>query len=466
MIQGQWNREPITDFGALASSWRIRFKDKRHHPGAIKYWPDALRSDLLSRDALLELQQQRLQDLVDHAVEHVPFYQDWAKQSGYRIGDPIDITTLPIITKADFMVDLDRFQSDAFDPSELKLSKTSGSSGVPFRFRKHPNASDYTYCCLWRALHRFGLRPGDRRVYLWGRSYNFNSSAMVIYKTKARLALRDWLNVTLGVGAYDLTFDNVNHQIRRIEKFNPVYMHGYVSALYTIARALLDSGKTLRAPRLKAIVTESEKVYDFQREAMEKAFNCPVLEHYGSVEFGNIAQPDPDGNLRINEDVFVVERAENGEAVITGLFSHAFPFIRYKLGDLIEFDEDIKPGLPYKSFKSIVGRTVDMIPVPRGGSVHGVALAHLIDPHLDEVLKYQIHQTALDHFVIRLVPKTTLSESTRATIRKDMTGLVGEGANIEILEVDHIEPAASGKFRWVMSDLNQSKTAAQASGQS
>lgn len=462
MIQGQWNKQPITDFGALASSRRIRLKDKRHHPGAVRYWPEALKVDRLSRDELVALQQQRLQDLVDHAAAHVPFYQDWARQSGYLIGDPVEITTLPIVTKADFMEDLDRFQSDAFDPSELKLGKTSGSSGVPFRFRKHPRASDYTYCCLWRALHRYGLRPGDRRVYLWGRSYSFNSSPIVNIKTKARLALRDWLNVTLAVGAYDLTFENVNHQIQRIEKFSPVYMHGYVSALYTIARALLDSGRTLNTPRLKAIVTESEKVYDFQRETMEKAFGCPVLEHYGSVEFGNIAQPDPDGNLRINEDIFVVERAENGEAVITGLFSHAFPFIRYKLGDLIEFDEDIKPGLPYKSFKSIVGRTVDMIPVAAGGSVHGVALAHLIDPHLDHVLKYQIHQIALDRFVIRLVVKSTLPESVAATIRKDMKGLVGAETTIEINQVDHIEPASSGKFRWVISDVNQEPASAPA----
>lgn len=457
MIKGQWNRDPITDFGELASSRRIRFKDKRHHPGAVKYWPEALKVDTLSREQLCELQQNRLQDLIDHAATHVPFYRDWAKEAGFAPGDPVDITTLPVITKADYMEDLDRFQSDAFDPSELRMSKTSGSSGVPFRFRKHPDASDLTYCCLWRALHRYGLRPGDRRVYLWGRSYSFKNSAINNFKHRQKLRLRDWLNNTLAIGAYDLTFENVRQNIERIERFNPVYMHGYVSAQYTIARALLDDGRSLKAPRLKAIVTESEKVYDFQREAMEKAFNCPVLEHYGSVEFGNIAQPDPDGNKRINEDIFVVERADNGEAVITGLYSHAFPFIRYKLGDLIEFDDEIRPGLPYKSLREIVGRTVDMIPVPRGGSVHGVAFAHLIDPHLDEVLKYQIHQTSLERFVVRLVPKTALSESTRDTIRKDMTGLIGEGANIEILEVNHIEPAASGKFRWVMSDLNQSK---------
>ena len=457
MIKGEWNHDPITDFGALASSRRIRFKDKRHHPGAVRYWPEALKVDRLSRDDLVALQQQRLQELVEHAVLHVPFYRDWAGETGFSPGDPVDINTLPMVSKADFTQDIERFQSDAFDPSELVAGKTSGSSGVPFRFRKHPDASDYTYCCLWRALHRYGLRPGDRRVYLWGRSYSFKNNAFNNFKHRQKLRLRDWLNNTLAIGAYDLTYDNVRHNIERIEQFSPVYMHGYVSAQYIIARTLLEDGRTLRAPRLKAIVTESEKVYDFQRETMEKAFGCPVLEHYGSVEFGNIAQPDPDGNMRINEDIFVVERAENGEAVITGLFSHAFPFIRYRLGDLIEFDEEIRPGLPYRSLKEIVGRTVDMVPVPAGGFVHGVALAHLIDPHLDYVLKYQIHQTQLDHFIVRLVTKSPLPEASKATIRNDLSGLVGQSARIDIEEVDHIEPAASGKFRWVMSDLNMNQ---------
>ena len=459
MIKGQWNHNPITEFSALASSKRIRFKDKRHHPAAAAFWSQCIQVDKYSREELCKLQNKRLQDLVDHIVVHVPFYKKWAAESGFQPGDPVDLSSLPVVTKADYIADIDAFKSDAFDSSKLKPCKTSGSSGVPFRFLRDTESSDYTYCGLLRALQRFGLRPGDRRVYLWGRSFNFNSNPVAIMKQRARLAVRDWLNVTLGIGAYDLTFENAHHQIDRIERFDPIYMHGYVSAIYTLARTLLDEGKTLKAPRLKAVITESEKLYDFQKEAMEEAFGCPVLEHYGSVEFGNISQPDPDGNKRINEDLFVVERDEQGEAVITSLFSHAFPFLRYKLGDLIEFEDEIKPGLPYKSFKSIVGRTVDMIPVAAGGSVHGVALAHLVDPHLDEVLKFQFHQTALDQFVLRIIPKTKLSDSVKATIRKDMAGLLGKDTKVEILEVDHINPAESGKFRWVISDITQTPAA-------
>lgn len=448
-----WNATPIEDFDRLASCRRIRFKDRRHHAYAREYWPQCLAADRMSRDDLLALQRDRFSDLVDHAAAHVPFYRAWAAEHGHKPGDPVELSSLPVVTKADYMADQEAFQSDAFRPSELVQGRTSGSSGEPFRFRKHHRSSDYSYCCLWRALHRFGLRPGDRRVYIWGRSYSFANTPLGIAKKKIKLGLRNWLNNTLAIDAYDLTYDSVHKAIEDIERFRPRYLHGYVSALYTIARTLRDEGRTLRAPGLVAAVTESEKLYDFQRETMEAAFGCPILEHYGSVEFGNIAEPDPDGNMRINEDLFLVERLPTGEAAITNLLSHAYPFIRYKLGDLIELRDDVPAPLPYACFASIVGRTVDLIPIAAGGHVHGVALAHTVDPHMDHVLKYQIHQHAVDRFTVRIIPRNTLPPDVPKTIAKDLRGLVGEDAAIDIAVVDHIEPAKSGKFRWVVSDL-------------
>lgn len=453
MTSGTWNRDPVTDFGRLASSRRIRFKDRRHHPYAGEFWPACLAADRMSRDELLELRETRLRELVRDAAEHVPFYRRWARDSGWRPGDPVRLADLPVVTKADSIADIEAFQSEAVPVSEMKQARTSGSSGEPFRFRKHQRANDYSYCCLWRALHRFGLRPGDRRVYLWGRSFTFANTPAGIAKKKLKIAARDWLNVTRSIDAYDLGPDSVQATIAAIERFRPRYLHGYVSALYTVARALEDEGRTLNAPGLVAAVTESEKLYDFQRETIRRAFRCPVLEHYGSVEFGNIAEPDPDGNMRINEDLFVVERLPTGEAAITNLLSAPFPFIRYKLGDLIELRDDLPPGLPYACLRSIVGRTVDLIPVRSGGHVHGVALAHAIDPHLAHVLKYQIHQTAIDRFTVRLIPKGALPDAVGRTIDSDLRSLVGSDAQIEIKPVAHIAPAASGKFRWVVSDV-------------
>ena len=430
-------------------------KERFVHPLTFRYWPNCIGVDRMDRAELLQLQGKRLRALMEHAITHVPYYREWACQNGYSAQNPPPLTQWPIATKELFRSDMSLFQSEAVSVTEMSVVKTSGSSGEPFQLRNHRLSTDHSYACLWRSLRRHGLRPGDRRVYVWGRSYEFNAKDASIRKVRMRHHVRDWLNNTLAINAYDLTNDNLDNAIDMIESFRPVYLHGYASALYAIARRMIDADRRFRGFKLRAAITESEKLYDFQRTAMSTAFGCRILEHYGSVEFGNIAQPDTAGRLRIADDLFKLETLSTGELLVTNLFSTFYPFIRFRLGDLAVLAEPPKnDDLPYGLLAEITGRTVDMIPVRVGGYVHGVALAHVIDAHVRDVRKYQIHQTAIDQFVVRLVSECPLSDNVLAQIKHDLAKLVGAGANIEIKQVNDIPPAASGKFKWIMSNVS------------
>ena len=221
-----------TSYSALCRNLRIRLKDRIIHPNTAAYWPQCLAVDRMTCAQLLELQQERLHKLFQHAIRHVPFYRQWAQQAGHTSDHPPPLNLWPIATKDLFRANPDAFQSEAFPRNEMSLKKTSGSSGEPFQFRVHRSATDYSYACLWRALSRHGLRPGDRRVYIWGRGYLFISSAAQIQKTRLRQNVRNWLNNTLAVNAYDLTHHNVDKTIDAIEQFRPVYLHGYVASLH------------------------------------------------------------------------------------------------------------------------------------------------------------------------------------------------------------------------------------------
>ncbi len=453
--------DPMPTAAGLPPRWaafckhrRTAIKDGKAHPYLDRYWADCIKIDSYSRERVLELRDRLFQDLIAHAAAHVPFYREWAKRTGYQPGDTARLEDLPVLTKADYIEDIDRFQSSAYRLDEMGTSKTSGSSGEPFRFRTHKTVTDYNYCVLWRAMGRHGLRPGMRRAYVWGRSWQFSTGGLRTPIVKGKLAIRDWLNNTLTVNAYEVTDRNVAGYLDQIDRFKPEYMHGYVSALYAMARHMLEHGRRFEGFTLRAVVTDSEKVYPFQKQAMTEAFGCPVLEHYGSVELGSIAEPDPHGHMRLNEDLHWAETSVSGEAIITNLRAHAYPFIRYRLGDILELSGDAPPGLPYATLNSIVGRTVDLIPVATGGYVHGVALAHVIDPHLDHVQRYQVHQQAIDRVVVSLIVKHELPDAVRQKIISDMKDLLGEAVEVVVEVVDHIEPAASGKYRWVMSDVS------------
>ena len=441
-------------YAAFCRNLRIRIKDALVHPFMTAYWEQCLAVDRMSRAQLLDLQQVRLHGLMQHAMRHVPFYRTWSQQAGHVPENPPPLSEWPIVTKELFRANWEVFQSEAFPVNEMSTATTSGSSGVPFRVRVHRSATDYSYACLWRALARHGLRPGDRRVYVWGRSFLFNSGAIQVQKVRFRHKVRNWLNNTLVIDAYELTHENVDEAIEAIERFRPVYLHGYASALYTIARRMVDAKRSSRNFTALAVITESEKLYDFQRETMRHAFGCQILEHYGSVELGNIAQPDPEGHMRIAEDMYKVETLAGGEVLVTNLLSLAYPLIRYRLGDMAEFADPPNNSLPYAVITKITGRTVDMVPVKAGGYVHGVALAHVIDPHLRFIKKYQVRQLSLDHFKVKLIGDGPIPEFVSRKIVADMRLMVGVEARVDVERVDDIPPAPAGKFRWVISDIS------------
>jgi phenylacetate-CoA ligase len=274
------------------------------------------------------------------------------------------------------------------------------------------------------------------------------------YFQSTRRSLRNWLNHSLFVNAYRLNEKNIARAFHRIQQFQPRFIHGYVSALYMLAAFMQANNLRFSFP-LMAVITESEKLYDFQRSAMEAAFGCPVIENYGSVEFGMLATQDRDGLLRIHDDMHVVEQMPvTSEAVVTNLRARAFPFIRYRLGDIIELASEIKPGLPYTVLTKIQGRTVDLIPLVGGGFIPGVSLPHVIDPHLKYVNRYQIHQAKIDLFIIRLVLRQSMPPAIQEKIIADMKHLLGNQVKIEIQVVDTIPLALTGKFRWVTTDVS------------
>ena len=158
--------------------------------------------------------------------------------------------------------------------------------------------------------------------------------------------------------------------------------------------------------------------------------------------------------MRIAEDLFKLETQASGEVLVTNLLALAYPFIRFRLGDLMEIADPPNDRLPYAVITKVVGRTVDLIPVKAGGYVHGVALAHVIDPHLRFVKKYQVHQLTFDHFKVKLIADGDIPESVPQQIATDLRSLVGADTRVDVECVDDIPPAPSGKFRWVISDIS------------
>lgn len=419
------------------------------HPAVNALWRIVLSVEGMERDALCVLKERKLKKVLIHAARAVPFYRRFFMEKGIAIDD-IALSDFPIIEKKDIRGRENEFVADSWS-RKLHWTRTSGSTGEPFRFGR--SEYDYTYATLWRGLARWGVRPGDKRVLVKGVDIERNVS----FLTRFKRVVYGWINRCIVVDAHFLakSDSNVERELRRIVRYRPQYIHGYASSIYLLARHAEKLNLDCSALGLKAVVTESEKCHDFQRETLERVFHAPVVENYGSVEFGMIAQPAKDGRMCINEDHVYVEMTPEGEAVFTNLDEYGFPLIRFKNGDLLTIG-GIHDELPYRTLSSIEGRKTETIKLPQGGAVQGFAVMYPISKHSRLMKAYQIWQPSIDRLVIRIVPsQIEFPMSVKRQIISEMRDIVGDEMKIDFEFQSCIPLSSRGKRLFVCSDVER-----------
>jgi phenylacetate-CoA ligase len=263
--------------------------------------------------------------------------------------------------------------------------------------------------------------------------------------------------------AYHISKNTAKEYIKGMVKHKIEYLTGYASANYILARFILEQG--LIAPKLKAVLTSSEKLTDEMRDVFRKVYGCESFDSYNGVECCNLISECEHGSLHVSPDAGIIEildaqgnhvkPGETGEAICTGLLNFDQPLIRYRIGDQLTLAEtqNCSCGRSMPVISSINGRTEDVIIGPDGREMvrfHGV----FID--LPEVLRGQIVQKSISEFIIYVECVTSLTESSKQKMMKRMKSQLGN-IQVEIYQKDTIPLGPNGKFKAVVSRLNQTR---------
>jgi phenylacetate-CoA ligase len=188
-----------------------------------------------------------------------------------------------------------------------------------------------------------------------------------------------------------------------------------------------------------------------------------VVDGYGSREGGFISHECPGGAVHVIDQNVVVEYLrgdrpvgpdEDGEIVVTHLDNWAMPFIRYRTGDIAQFDtQTCKCGRNLSTMKKIQGRTTDFIVSPDGRWQHGLSLIYVIRS-IPGVAEFKIIQEAVDQIKVLLkVDEALFPEEGKSQIVEGFRKRMGQMVDIRIERVDEIEKDASGKYRYVVSKV-------------
>ncbi len=413
------------------------------------------RTQWYSPQEMQAYQLRRLRAFLQQAGERVPYYRDLFEQAGFSPKDmnSIDeLARLPCLSKGLIRENTERLKAEGHAP--LSRFNTGGSSGEPLIFYLGKERVSHDVAAKWRATRWWGVDIGDPEIVVWGSPIELGS------QDRIRL-IRDKLLRTHLLPAFEMSKENLGNFVDEIRRIRPRMLFGYPSSIAMIAGHAEGSGIDMTDLCIRVAFVTSEKLYDDQRERIERVFACPVANGYGGRDAGFIAHQCPEGGMHITaEDIVVeivdadgspVETGQAGEVVVTHMATSDFPFIRYRTGDVAVLDDEpcrCGRGLPL--LREIQGRTTDFIVREDGTVMHGLALIYVLRD-LAGIDSFQIVQESVGVLRILIVRNAEFTSRTEEEIIHGMRARLGEDTKVKLEFVDRINPEGSGKYRYVKS---------------
>lgn len=413
-----------------------------------------------SLDRLKEYQNDKLQRLLLHCYDKVPYYRKWFRESGYKPLD-IDIDTLhmlPAISKANLRENMQQFIAEDYSSSPVEEAKTSGSTGISLHFPKSLSASASQLAAMYRGHRWHDVEPGAKEARLWGIHVNKSS--------RYKMHIRDVLLNRFREREYNLSPDTLNDFTVKLKKRKPRYLMGYTSMVSQYAGFLKSKGYDGREFNLKMVKCTSEVIHDRDRRLIESVFGCPLVGEFGAAETGMISFQCAAGSHHIMADCCIVEFAEPEETldekglkelIVTNLDNYALPIVRYRVGDFaLPLNDSCTCGRQLPLMDRIVGRVSDVIRTSDGGRWHSIILYYImkgLDEKFGGVIQFKVFQRELDKLDFLIVPEGKISDEALEYLNHRCREHFGETMRVNFEIVDSIPREKSGKLRDFVSEL-------------
>jgi phenylacetate-coenzyme A ligase PaaK-like adenylate-forming protein len=432
---------------------------------------EKLANQWLPAAQLRQLQWRRLQRMLQHCRDHVPFYQElWARHhvDPTRFTREEQLSELPIVNRE--MLTRGRL-GGAFGGTNGRGHQLLATSGTTLdrRFRVAIRFADYQkkYANHLRQLYVVGWRLGMRSAAL----HNSGHGHFKGRYSGERAHREPWHRVRdlafavahrrLVPAPYDQAFTGDESTLARwyrdLKRHAPVLL----DAFYMNVLMLQDYIERNRLEPLSIpIVFVLHSLTDGARERLARTVGARVFNRYAPHECEGIAVAcEANRGMHVAIDSYVVELltaeekaagpGETGRIVITDLENHAMPLIRYDIGDLGRALDGACPcGRGFPLIGDLEGRRQDAVTSEAGGLVTPFRLERVFqgDP---EARFFQVlaHGARIRVDVVPRDRELTPEATRRYTAR--LRALLGEAVAIEIRSVARVGFERNGKYSFV-----------------
>ncbi len=251
---------------------------------------------------------------------------------------------------------------------------------------------------------------------------------------------------------FSFTPHDINRIIDEINLFRPYYIEAdavYLS-IFLIYKEKYNISKPLHIPK---IITLS---YEFTnkniRKYLNKHFNCPILDFYGSTEFGYAFLETQEGNMKmfrgkLQANLDPLNKSKNLYVILISSEKNEFmPLFNYRSGDIAEVTKDQFENFDLNpTISRIVGREKDLTLDKNGEIITAADIDDFIS-HFESIILYQLEFLKDKKIIFRYVTHDfkQISDENKSEISNYIY-------NLYLIPVDIsyqicIPPEMSGKF--------------------
>ncbi len=425
-------------------------------------------------DALRFLPRKNIKDVnrcirgvVAHAYENVPFYRNLYDKIGIHPSDIKgidDLPKLPIISRLELMADgPTSYLRRGADARKLTVKHTTGTTGNPVTvylnfweqaFRKITMLDTYTRDSYLKFPLRLADIGPERK----------DKATTVVSRFGPHTRVRLFRDIP------------IDEQIELLMKTKPSIIVGRPSIMWLLAATLKE--KKIIPPRPKILISNVEMLFDHVRLLLEDVFSCPLKDCYNCEEGGNLAWQCPTDrqHMHINAANVWLEVVDNngqilpcgkeGHVVITNLYNHTMPFIRYSMGDRAVLLNMEKCSCGYKGpiMRLTDGRSENFIVLPDGREItprHMYAVINYAFPHeqpewnmIGVVKAFQIIQESVNVIIVKIVPGPAYSENIWIDKAQRNLTKLHPAMQLKVEMVDDLTPEPGKKFHQVLGKLS------------
>ena len=456
-----YNKSPRFLHYLLGSFYRKIPLSLRYGKVFCEYQKLLSESKLWTPEKITEYQWSKINKILDHAYQNVPYYNLLFEEQNIRLKDIQsfeDFKRIPFLTKDIIRNNLNSLTARNLNKSKFLYVNTGGSSGVPLGlYYQKGTTRSKELAFLLEIWKQAGYQFGDRIAVLRGN---------VIYSLKKNKFWQyDPIKNRMILSSFHMIKENLSKYIDQIRRFEPRFLHVYPSSLSILANYIKE--KNVRNfPTIKAIFTSSESLFEWQAELFKNVFNCKVIDLYGATEAAIFAANCPITNnyhifpeygyaeLIDNQGNDITEENVIGELVGTSFDNYVMPIIRYRTDDyaLLCREKECPCGKNFMSLKKIIGRKQEFFIDKTGSIITFTCADDALWKIKEKISAYQYIQYNPGKVILHLEQKATLNKADFEAVRKDFLSFYPR-FDVEIKLVKYIDRTKTGKFQYLVQKI-------------